>query len=378
MNFFIKCLSSIFIGLGSTIVLAAGMADPIQPDPALNESIVKIDIPQRFFSQTIQTTIFKPNGDGPFPIFIFNHGHNPGSLKFGHWQERERAILLTHELLNRGYVVVLPMRRGYGDSGPGTPTSFDKQQEDIFPVIDYLKSVKYVDMDRIVIGGVSLGGAVSMALGTQKEKIPGLQGVINVAGGFPSDSGYSFEKQLSELSSSKNVQSLWIYGDNDYLTPPEHLDRLIKAYSIDKPNFRVARLGVFQDSDAHYVLYRPTAVKLWMPQIDTFLSDLKLPNKVIAKSPWRMSASSTPPESGFAPLVNSKNSIISINKQREEGYLKYLQSDYDAKAFAVSTVNGTWSYAAGVEFAADIALKRCVDRGGITCKLYAINDKVVW
>lgn len=378
MSILLKFLVTIYICLSYTFSLAAGQPEEISPDPALNETIVKIEMRNTFFHQSLQTTVFKPSGDGPFPLFVFNHGHNPGSLKFGHWQERERSLLLTSELLKRGYVVVLPMRRGYAESGPGSPMGFTSQHEDIFAVLDYLKSISYIDMNRIVIGGVSLGGSVSMALSTQKHNIPGLKGVINVAGGLPVDSSFSFEHQLKELSNPNNAPSLWIYGDNDYLTTPEHLDRLIAAYKTNNPRFKVYRLGVFQDSDAHYILYRPSAVKLWMPEIDSFLNELDLPNKIINIISLRMSRQAAPLPSGFAPSNDYTNAIISVSKQRKEGYLKYLQNEYDAKAFAVSTVNGTWAYSAGIEFAADVALKRCVDRGGITCKLYSINNKVVW
>lgn len=59
----------------------------------------------------IQAYLYKPDGDGPFPVVIYNHGTRNG---------RERASFpfphVGKMLTRAGYAVLVPERRGYGKS----------------------------------------------------------------------------------------------------------------------------------------------------------------------------------------------------------------------------------------------------------------------
>src|ERR1700693_3910833 len=59
----------------------------------------------------IQAYLYKPDGNGPFPVVIYNHGSRDG---------RERVSVpfqYVGKMLTRtGYVVLVPERRGYGKS----------------------------------------------------------------------------------------------------------------------------------------------------------------------------------------------------------------------------------------------------------------------
>lgn len=57
----------------------------------------------------IEAYVFKPEGAGPFPVVIYNHGSRAGH------EREERPFAYVGEMLARsGYVVVVPERRGYG------------------------------------------------------------------------------------------------------------------------------------------------------------------------------------------------------------------------------------------------------------------------
>src|SRR5476651_253819 len=64
--------------------------DPSLPvvEANLNESV--IEVPSGDVS--LETTIFKPDGPGPFPMVVFNHGKLPGNAH--DHRERTRAIRL--------------------------------------------------------------------------------------------------------------------------------------------------------------------------------------------------------------------------------------------------------------------------------------------
>ena len=79
-------------------------------DNSLNETVIRVpsgDV-------TLETTIFKPDGTGPFPMIVFNHGKLPGD---SHSQPRNRPLALAREFVRHGYVVVVPNRRGFAGSG---------------------------------------------------------------------------------------------------------------------------------------------------------------------------------------------------------------------------------------------------------------------
>src|SRR6185503_11011694 len=117
----------IFIGVIGATVLVAGkaIAEPVRVfssvagGGAVGPRLVQEDIriPSQNGRYEIAATILRPEGAGPFGAVILNHGV-PSS-------EQERAAESAVADFNasapvfarRGYVVVMPMRRGFGATG---------------------------------------------------------------------------------------------------------------------------------------------------------------------------------------------------------------------------------------------------------------------
>lgn len=74
-------------------------------DAALNEQVVMLPIGDG--GTKLETTIFKPNGDGPFPLVVINHGKAFGNPYF---QARARYLVASGEFVRLGYLVAIPMR----------------------------------------------------------------------------------------------------------------------------------------------------------------------------------------------------------------------------------------------------------------------------
>src|SRR5439155_495577 len=94
----------------SLLFLVAGLAAAA----AHGQSEAESTYSEVFYSSgnlRIQAYLYKPEGDGPFPVVIYNHGSRDG---------RERASVpfqYVGKMLTRaGYVVLVPERRGYGKS----------------------------------------------------------------------------------------------------------------------------------------------------------------------------------------------------------------------------------------------------------------------
>jgi dienelactone hydrolase len=191
----------------------------------LNEQIISIPA-DASGSVMLEATLFKPNGPGPFPLVVFNHGKNTGDL---HQQPRSRPLAFAREFVRRGYAVIAPNRQGFAGSG-GTYRQEGcnvgknglAQAADVDATVRYMSHQPYVDASRIVVAGTSHGGLVSVAYGT--EAAPGVRGIINFSGGLRQDLCDGWQRNLvdafGQYGAHTSVRSLWLYGDNDSVWTP--------------------------------------------------------------------------------------------------------------------------------------------------------------
>jgi len=128
--------------------------DVYLPSARLNEQIIRVPV-DADGDVTLQTTIYKPDGPGPFPMIVFNHGKIPGDPRM---QERSDPLPFAREFVRRGYVVVAPNRQGFGQSGgvyqqDGCDVERNgmSQAGDVAATIDYMSKQPYVDATHIVV-----------------------------------------------------------------------------------------------------------------------------------------------------------------------------------------------------------------------------------
>jgi hypothetical protein len=85
----------------------------------------------------------------------------------------------------------------------------------------------------------------------------------------------------------------------------------------------------------------------------------------------------TPPASGFAPLADDAK-LPGIGETGRLEYRRFLAAPLP-RAFALAPSGGVWAWNASlVPDAAWRALARCAERAGRQCRLYAVDDAVVW
>jgi dienelactone hydrolase len=209
----------IIICAAITPLLAAGVEENLL-NRALNE---RIEFIRPGMGIEYETTIFKPDGAGPFPLAVINHGKDFGDARF---QPRARYIVATRELVRRGYVVALPMRGGFSkssgmylDGGCNIEGNGKYSAGQLRAALDWLVKQTYVDRSRIVIIGQSHGGLTAMAFAA--EPYEGVRGVVNFAGGLKltSNQCFSWEQSLVNafrgFGAATGIPSLWFYGEND-------------------------------------------------------------------------------------------------------------------------------------------------------------------
>ena len=261
---------------------------------ATNKSIERIatELIENGKAISLEMVLFKPSGNGPFPTLMFNHGStgwgNDASLFKATWTSPALARFFNE----RGWLIAFPQRRGRGksdglyDEGMELDRSaysarpevslpgVDRALDDMDEAVAWLKTRPEVDRGRMIIGGQSRGGILSVAFsGTRPAEF---RGVINFVGGWMGEGA-----QASEAVNTKTFQrgapfgrpTLWLHADNDPFYSLRHsrknFDAFIAAGGVG--SFHIVPIGAAQDG--HHIVSVPS---LWRTTVERYLADLNL------------------------------------------------------------------------------------------------------
>jgi dipeptidyl aminopeptidase/acylaminoacyl peptidase len=198
----------------------------------------------------VHAFLAEPDGDPPYPLFVDVHG-GP------HWHVSETFDPFVQAWVDHGFAVLLPNYRGstgYGkrwydalEGDPGRPELID-----IRAGRDHLVSEGLADGDRVVLGGGSWGGYLTLqGIGTQPETWSAAVAVVPVADylaayddespglqefdrglfqGTPSERGELY-RERSPITYADRVRApvLIITGANDTRCPKRQVDNYIAA-----------------------------------------------------------------------------------------------------------------------------------------------------
>jgi dienelactone hydrolase len=353
--------------------------DGYLPVVKLSETIIRIPV-DADGKVTLETTIYKPDGAGPFPMVVFNHGKIHGDPRT---QSRSDPKSLAREFVRRGYVVVAPNRQGFSDSGgtyvqDGCDVTRNgmSQAADVAATVDYMSKQTYVDAAHIVVAGTSHGGLATMAYGT--DAAPGVRALINFSGGLRQDACTDWQGNLTHAfgtyGEKTRVPSLWMYGDNDSIWPKPLVSQMYTAYTENNPahaaSAKMVDFGEYKN-DAHRLVGDRDGVRVWWPAVEAFLARVGMPTGV----QYRVADPAQPKPTGFA-AVDAVESVPFVDEAGRAGYRNFLHQ-YPSRAFAVSD-SGAWSWAEGGDDPMSVAVANCQKQSADPCRLYAVNDAVVW
>jgi dienelactone hydrolase len=375
----------VFLGL-SLLVSAQLLAaePPLRTD--LNEQVVMLPVDKNFLGLSIEleTTIFKPQGNGPFPLIVLNDGLDFGNPAF---QPRARYTVVAEELVARGYVVALPMPRGVGKStGTMIAASCDigflaeKNGKDTVNAIAQLKKLPFIDGNKIIVAGQSYGGLNTLAAAS--NDIAGLQLAVNFAGGLKymskdltvavCDWQKSLLEATAKFGASSKVESLWFYGQNDSLFPPDLVVKMRDAYQKGGAKVDLLQYGEFR-KDAHGMFGTQVGFDtIWWPKLSAALQAKGLPTERLYPK------STTVVGTGYAKVDEIEKLPKNLKKACIDKYQSMQVEGIVPRAFAISAEGGC-GFAADYDDTQFWAMQGCkaYSKSG-DCKLYLVNDQVVW
>ncbi len=336
----------------------------------LNEEVVRLRLHGTMYE--LETTLFRPAGPGPFPLLVINHGKPSDNVAIALERGRVRYPTLAHEFVKRGWMVAVPMRRGFAGSDGMLPrTTCDlaayarRDGEDVAGAVEALTGRRDVDASRIVVMGNSAGGMAAVAYGAAPR--PGVRAIVTFAAGLRvgGDAGSAcwpaaMIAAYGSLAKPGTPPQLWVYADNDRVFPPPVVRDALEAFRAKGGPAELLMLDAV-GADGHEVMVHPEGMARWLPQVIDFLEARGL-------------AFSAPAGSGFAPA--SDVAALPGPPACREQYERYL-ADRGPKAFAMSRTGRVCTWTARDEHAPEKAMWAC-RRNAPDCALYATDDIVVW
>jgi dienelactone hydrolase len=241
--------------------------------------------------------VIRPTGKGPFPLLVINHGVALDPKERSYFpviEFRDAALWFARQ----GYVVVAPVRPGYGAAAIEIPerglfglffsgvgncsdanfrdaglaiASIDKW------VIDYMSAQPFIKPDEVIVVGQSGGGWGAIALASQNPAS------VRAMIGFAAGRGGHFNGKpnsncapdslvdaVAEFGRTARIPMLWIYAHNDSYFGPELTKRLATAFQTAGGNVEYHLLPDFGE-DGHFMIDSADAVQLWAPLVAEFL-----------------------------------------------------------------------------------------------------------
>jgi dienelactone hydrolase len=255
-------------------------------------------VPSGDEARVLRATVFRPAEDAAYgaairrPLAVINHGTSDDtrlsvSMPVFYW--------LSRWFVERGYVVVLPQRRGHGATGgvlaevigtcadPDHITSGQIAADDIEAVITYMSRQPGIAPDKTIVVGVSTGGWASLALASRNPE--GVQAVVNFAGGRGGHAGgrpnsVCGESKLAEAAgaygSTARVPTIWLYAKNDSYFGPRLARSMSQAWLRAGGS---AELHVLppHGAEGHGLADDRSGLDVWGPVVDRFLNTIAAP-----------------------------------------------------------------------------------------------------
>ena len=252
-------------------------------------------------SLPLRATVFRPADDQPNgfagqsvsnswkvrrPLVIINHGTDEStresvSMPVFYW--------LSRWFIERGYVVVVPQRRGHGATGGKLAEAFDNclapdhlragqiAADDVEAVLTYMSKQPFVDDQQTIVVGISSGGWASLALAARNP--PGLRGVVNFAGGRGAHAGgrlgavCAAERLVDAagtLGKTARAPTLWLYSANDSYFVPEIAEAMEQAWTAHGGPAELHILPPY-GNEGHNIADDKAGWLLWGPIVSHFL-----------------------------------------------------------------------------------------------------------
>ena len=231
-----------------------------------------------------------PSGAALHRLALINHGKSPSAADRAALRPAACTAQAVRWFLARDFVVVLPLRRGYGSTGgrlaeayPACSASRDyaagalETARDMQAAITYATALPGVRRDAVVVVGQSAGGLGTIALSSLND--PRIAGLVNMAGG---DGGRlnnfantvcqppALVRAAGQFGARGRTPMLWIYTANDSYFAPALAAAMHQAYVAGGAAATLRQVPAF-GADGHSLFLGAGGSAVWGPLVERFV-----------------------------------------------------------------------------------------------------------
>src|SRR5258705_13513324 len=235
-----------------------------------------------------RAVLFRPPGDGPFPLAVIAHASTQNVLRRAQMPQPEYRALAAW-LVARGFAVLVPDRPGQGatgrkslrDQGGGEEPDYAKSgratADEIAAAVGLVRKQPFIRPDGLVVIGHSAGAWGALALASEDPKT--VAAIIAFApgrGGHANDlsnqvcAPHTLKAAAAEFGTAAGVKVTWLVAANASYFSPTLSRQLADAFRSagGKADFRV--LPAY-GGEGHWLPETEGGVKLAGPELDRAL-----------------------------------------------------------------------------------------------------------
>lgn len=264
----------------------AGPVD--EPRGAMRQQLWWVPIAAYGETLMLETTVYRPAGQGPFPIAILSHG-SPRDVNKRREEGRTTWTAQSQWFLSQGYAVAIPMRRGYANSEGGYVEDYGGCRDadyrhaglnsavDILGALAYFQSQPFIAPKGALLVGQSAGGWGTLA--ASRGNPPGVAALLIFAAGRGSvRPGENCQpdrlvEAARQWGREARVPTLWFSAENDSYFNPDLTKRMTEAYRAGGAPVTYTLMPAFR-SDGHSLFSHREGVPIWSPVVEGFLRAL--------------------------------------------------------------------------------------------------------
>jgi carboxymethylenebutenolidase len=229
----------------------------------------------------LHAQIWRPEGKGEFPGILFNHGRGG----------TPHPEIIAPVFVKHGYVFLAIARRGEwisSDQGENIDNLVDQERQtkgadaakqlqvklmetdhlnDALSGLAYLKTLPYVDANRIAVVGHSFGGSLTLLL---SERDHSIRAAVNFGGAAATwDDSSSLRERLISAVDHINTPVFFIFAANDFSTNPGKVLSAELARIKKTQQLKIYPAVGQTSNEGHALIYR--AVQTWENDVFAFL-----------------------------------------------------------------------------------------------------------
>ena len=260
-----------------------------------------VRIPVSNSNYTLAAKILRPEGPGPYGAIVLNHGAAVSSEE-RRTESPELLLQAATHFARRGYVVVMPLRRGFGATGgefaedagscrnPDYPRGESAAAEDVMAAYEYTRALPYVDSARMILAGQSAGGVASLY--TAARGPSGLVAVLAFAAGRGGNPARNpgvpcaiepLARVFDEMGKAVKAPVLFHYAENDHFFNAQTSRLWYERFTAAGARAEYVLQPAF-GKDGHYIFSDDSGVRYWLPAVERFLAKNGVPFEAMVPS----------------------------------------------------------------------------------------------